>query len=90
VADGTEIGGRPTPKWVADRLRIRQQARVEVTEHQVQAVRCTCCGEVTRGAFPSEMPAPTQYGPMMKAFAVHCDNYQLLPIDRALESRVVV
>jgi len=82
-------GGGLTAESPGEAVGRRQvfelQARVEVTEHQVQAVRCTCCGEVTRGTFPSEVPAPTQYGPMMKAFAVYCDNYQLLPTERICE-----
>ena len=57
-------------------------ARVEVTEHQVHEVRCACCGEVTRSAFPPTVSAPTQYGTGMKAFAVYANEYQLLPTER--------
>jgi transposase len=82
-------GGRLTaepPGEAVDRRQVFElHARVEVTEHQVHAVRCPCCGEVTRGDFPTEVPAPTQYGPGMKAFAVYCDNYQLLPTERIRE-----
>jgi transposase len=60
-------------------------ARVEVTEHQVHAVRCACCGEVSRGAFPPTVSAPTQYGTGMKAFAVYANEYQLLPTERISE-----
>ena len=60
-------------------------ARVEVTEHRVHQVRCACCGEVTRGAFPLAVSAPTQYGTGMKAFAVYANEYQLLPTERISE-----
>jgi transposase len=37
--------------------------RLEVTEHQVEAVRCPACGALARGVFPAELGgAPVQYG----------------------------
>jgi len=57
-------------------------APVDVTEHQVHAVRCACCGKVTRGAFPLAVSVPTQYGRGMKAFAVYANQNQLLPTER--------
>ena len=72
-----------SPGETVDRRQVFELvARVDVTEHQVHAVRCACCGEVTRGAFPPEVSAPTQYGTGMKAFAVYANEYQLLPTER--------
>jgi len=78
---GEEILGQAT-----DRRQVFELlARVEVTEHQVHAVGCPCCGEVTPGQFPADVPAPTQYGLGLKAFVAYCDTYQLLPTDRICE-----
>ena len=79
--------GRPLEEealgHTADRRQVFDlQARMEATEHQVQAVCCSCCGEVTRGQFPADVPAPTQYGLVLKGFVAYCDNYQLLPTER--------
>jgi transposase len=61
------------------------KAYFEVTEHQAEAVRCQCCGAVTRGVFPDGVTAPTQYGRGTKAFAAYCDVYQMLPSERIRE-----
>ena len=82
---GGRLAAETPGETVGPRQVFELQARVEVTEHQVHAVPCSCCGHVTSGAFPAEVPSPTQYGPAMKAFAVYCDNYQLLPTERIRE-----
>lgn len=75
-----------SPGEAVDRRQVFELvARVEVTEHQVHEVRCACCGEVTRGAFPAQVSAPTQYGTGMKAFAAYANEYQLLPTERIAE-----
>ncbi len=72
-----------SPGETVDRRQVLPLvARVDVTEHQVHAVRCACCGEVTRGACPPEVSAPTQYGTGMKAFAVYANEYPLLAAER--------
>lgn len=78
--------GEKTLGQARDRRQVFDlQARVEVTEHQVHAVRCPCCGKVTPGQFPADVPAPTQYGPGLKSFVAYCDTYQLLPTERICE-----
>ena len=57
----------------------------EVTEHQVQAAECSCCGKVYRGEFPEGVTASVQYGPEVKAVAVHLSTYQMLPVKRTAE-----
>jgi len=59
--------------------------RLVVTEHQVEAVRCPQCQQITRGAFPPEVSAPSQYGPLMRALAVYLNQYHLLPEARTSE-----
>lgn len=57
-----------------------------VTEHQVEAVCCPQCQQMTRGAFPPEVRAPAQYGPHLRALAVYLNQYQLLPEARTCET----
>ncbi|MBF6591833.1 MAG: IS66 family transposase [Ktedonobacterales bacterium] len=59
---------------------------LEVTEHQVEQVRCPACGTGTRGAFPEEARAPVQYGPRLRAVAVYLNQYQLVPEERTGEA----
>ena len=82
---GGRLATAPPGEAVDRRQVFELQARVEVTEHQVHAVRCACCGDVTQGEFPPDVVAPTQYGPDLKAFVAYCDTYQLLPTERICE-----
>jgi transposase len=61
-------------------------ARLRVTEHQAQVVRCARCGLKTKGEFPQEVRASVQYGSSVKARALYLMNYQLLPYARAREA----
>jgi transposase len=56
----------------------------EVTEHRVLEVRCAC-GKRHRGAFPEGVNAPVQYGPRLKAAAVHLTQHHMLPAQRTAE-----
>ena len=53
----------------------------EVTEHQLMEVQCAC-GNVCRGAFPEGISAPVQYGPRVKAVAVHLSHHHMMPLAR--------
>ena len=53
--------------------------------HQVHAAECSCCGKVYRGEFPEGVTASVQYGPEVKAVAVHLSTYQMLPVKRKAE-----
>lgn len=61
-------------------------ARLRITEHRVEVVRCAACGTVTKGEFPKEVRAPIQYGPSVSARALYLHNYQLLPYHRTSEA----
>ena len=64
-----------SPGETVDRRQVLPLvARVDVTEHQVHAVRCACCGAVTCRVCPPEVSAPTEYGMGMKAFAVYTNE----------------
>ena len=60
-------------------------AKVEVTEHQAPALRCSDLGHVTAAPFPDGVVAQTQYGDAMKTFVAYADAYQLLSSDRVCE-----
>ncbi|MHB1631283.1 MAG: IS66 family transposase [Acidithiobacillus sp.] len=55
--------------------------QVEVTEHRVVEVRCTC-GKVHRSEFPKTIAATTQYGPRVQATVVYLTQHHMLPILR--------
>jgi transposase len=57
-------------------------ARLRVTEHRAEVVRCSRCGLTTRGAFPEEVRATVQYGSSLIARALYLHDYQLLPYQR--------
>jgi transposase len=58
--------------------------RYEVTEHQVVETTCSC-GQCYRGEFPENVTAPVQYGPQVKAAAVHLSQHHMLPVQRTAE-----
>lgn len=61
-------------------------ARLRVTEHRVEIVRCPSCGQRTKAEFPESVRAGVQYGPSVLARALYLHDYQLLPYARATEA----
>lgn len=55
--------------------------RHEVTEHRVLEA-CCACGKMHRGEFPAAVSAPVQYGPRIKAAAVHLTHHHMMPVAR--------
>jgi transposase len=60
--------------------------RLVVSEHQIEQVTCPCCLQVSSGSFPTEVSAPAQYGPGVRALAVYLQQYQLVPSERTCEA----
>lgn len=52
-----------------------------VTEHRI-AEACCGCGKVHRGTFPSSAIGRAQYGPGVKALAVHLTQHHMMPVER--------
>jgi transposase len=61
-------------------------ARLRVTEHRAEVVRCSSCGRRTKASFPSGVMASVQYGPSILARALYLHDYQLLPYARTAEA----
>jgi transposase len=61
-------------------------ARLRVTEHRAEVVRCSSCGRRTKAGFPAGVSAAVQYGPSIMARALYLHDYQLLPYVRAAEA----
>jgi transposase len=61
-------------------------ARLRVTEHRAEAVRCSSCGRRTKAEFPEGVSATVQYGPSVAARALYLHDYQLLPYARTAEA----
>jgi transposase len=61
-------------------------ARLRVTEHRAEVVRCASCGHRTKAEFPEGVTATMQYGPSILARALYLHDYQLLPYARTAEA----
>ena len=61
-------------------------ARLRVTEHRAEVVRCSSCGRRTKASFPAGVSATVQYGPSLMARALYLHDYQLLPYARTAEA----
>jgi transposase len=61
-------------------------ARLRVTEHRAEAMRCPRCGRRTKASFPEGVRAAVQYGPGVVARALYLHDYQLLPYARTVEA----
>jgi transposase len=59
-------------------------ANYHVTEHRTWQTRCTC-GQVHHSVFPEDVTEVVQYGPNVRALAVHLTHGQLLPLARSAQ-----
>jgi transposase len=58
---------------------------VKVTEHRVEAKKCPCCGETSKGLFPVNVRAPVQYGERVQALVAYLQHQHLLPVERVCQ-----
>lgn len=61
-------------------------ARLKVTEHRLAVLRCSQCGQTTRGEFSGAVRSGVQYGSGVKARVLYLQQYQLLPYQRTSEA----
>jgi transposase len=59
-------------------------ANYHVTDHRTWQTRCTC-GQVHHSVFPEDVTEVVQYGPNVRALAVHLTHGQLLPLARSAQ-----
>jgi transposase len=59
-------------------------ASYHVTEHRTWQIRCAC-GQVHQSEFPAPVTEAVQYGPNVRALAVHLTHGQLLPLGRSAQ-----
>jgi len=56
--------------------------KIEVSEYQVHAKQCPCCKTMSKGSFPEDITAPTQYGKRFDAAISYLSIHQMLPYER--------
>ena len=81
LADAEEVGEET--RQVFD---IPEEVALEVIEHAIKLYRCKGCGRRSAGAFPSQVSAPCQYGPSVRALGVYLHVFQHIPYDRARQA----
>ncbi len=59
-------------------------ARYHVTEHRTWQLRCPC-GQVHQSEFPEGVTEAVQYGPNVRALAVHLTHGRFLPLARSAQ-----
>jgi transposase len=74
----------------AERIEKRQvfdlpKVQIEVTEHQAQVKRCSCCGKETRAEFPQGVHQAVQYGTEAKSQMVYLNHEQHIPLKRTCD-----
>ena len=73
-----------------ERIEKRQvfdlpKIQMEVTEHQVQVKRCSCCGKETRAEFPKGVNQAVQYGIEAKSQMTYLNQEQHIPLKRTCD-----
>ena len=76
---------------VADCIKTRQvfdvpEIKIKVTEYRSHEKACPICGRVHKTEFPERVSQPVQYGENMQAIFSYLTTYQLLPLERAVET----
>jgi transposase len=81
---GASLAGADARLWEQRQVIDIPVARYHVTEHRTLQLICTC-GQVHHSVFPEAVTEVVQYGPNVRALAVHLSHGQLLPLARSAE-----
>lgn len=76
---------------VEDHMKTRQvfdipEIKIKTTEYRTHEKVCPICGEVHRTEFPVKVSQPVQYGEKIQSLTSYLTTYQLLPLERAVET----
>lgn len=83
---GEDLAGAPEVGVERRQVFDLPPIRVRVTEHQIVARRCDCCGTTTSGAVPDGVDAPVQYGPRIAAIILYLYVGQFLSKKRTAQA----
>jgi transposase len=76
------LGRRPVLDHERRQVFDLPDFHLQVTEHRAEIKLCSFCGCQATALFPSEVQAPTQYGPKLMAWWAYLRVQQLIPLER--------
>ena len=62
------------------------EPKIEITEHRISEKICPCCGEASKGLFPENITAPTQYGERTQTLAAYFSHQHFMPFERLAQA----
>lgn len=81
-ACGLSLSKQPVLDVVKRQVFDIPAPKVEVTEHQAESKHCSCCNKVVTSLFPETVTSPSQYGSVIRSWAVYYQNQHFIPEDR--------
>lgn len=82
---GADLSDQPVVAEEKRQVFDLPPVKIQVTEHQAERKMCPNCGCIVSAIFPSDVCAPTQYGPGMQAVMAYLNVRQVIPCERVAE-----